>query len=183
MKQWNKEVLKLKNNHSWKAKPGYRIFIADKGAVRFDFPDNWVVIPDEDSIKFHDADPPDDNCRLAVSYVQLAPIDWSGLPLSQLVQTVVEGDERGITHQSEMHETKRSDLELAWTEISFIDPVEKRDARSRICLGRGSNIQPLITMDFWAEDAEKFAPVWNEVLRSLQLGMYVEDPTRGHILQ
>jgi hypothetical protein len=183
MKHWNKEVLKLQKSHSWKAKPGYRIFIADKGAVRFDFPDNWVVIPDDDSIKFHDADPPDDNCRLAVSYIRLAPIDWSGLPLSQLVQTVVEGDERGITHQSEMHETKRPDLELAWTEISFIDPVEKRDARSRICLGRGSNIQPLITMDFWAEDTEKFAPVWNEVLRSLQLGMYIEDPTRGHVLQ
>ena len=151
--------------------------------MRFDFPDNWVVIPDEDSIKFHDRNPPDDNCRLAVSYIRLAPIDWSGLPLSQLVQTVVEGDERGITHQGEMHETKRSDLELAWTEIYFIDPVEKREARSRICLGRGSNIQPLITLDYWAENAEKFTPVWNEVLRSLQLGMYVEDPTRGHILQ
>lgn len=183
MANWDKDVLKLKKNHTWKAKPGYRIFVADKGAVRFDFPDNWVVLPDDDSIKFHDKQPPDDDCRLAVSYMRLPPIDWSGLPLSQLVQSVVDGDERGVIAQGKMHDVKRPDLELAWTEVTFIDPVEKREARSRICLGRGSNIQPLITMDYWTTDADKFTPVWDEVLRSLQLGVYVQDPTRGLRLQ
>ncbi|HSF23972.1 MAG TPA: hypothetical protein VLE20_07080, partial [Blastocatellia bacterium] len=64
-------------------------------------------------------------------------------------------------------------------EMSFIDLLEQRDARSRICLGRGSNIQPLITMEFWEDDRTRFAPVWDDVLASLQLGVYVEDPTRG----
>jgi hypothetical protein len=180
MTKWEKEVLKLKKNHTWKSRPGHRIFVAGRGAVRFDFPQDWVVIPDADSIKLHDRQPPDDDCRLAVSYIHLPEIDWSGLPISELVRQVVEGDERGIIAQGEMHEVRRPDLELAWTEVTFIDPAEGREARSRICLARGSNIQPLITFDFWADDAARFAPVWDEVLRSLQLGMYIEDPTRGH---
>src|SRR4051812_47263730 len=38
MADWIKEELKLKKNHSWKAPPGYRIFVADQGAVRFNIP-------------------------------------------------------------------------------------------------------------------------------------------------
>ncbi|MBA3443192.1 MAG: hypothetical protein H0T92_25380 [Pyrinomonadaceae bacterium] len=182
MANWNKQTLKLKKNHTWTAKPGCRIFVADQGAVRFDIPQDWVVIPDSDSIKFHDRQPPDDDCTLAFSYMRLPPIDWSGLPLSQLVQQIVDGDTREITFQGKMHTAERPDLEIAWTEVVFIDPVEHRQARSRICLGRGSNIQPLITFDFWEEDAARCGQVWDDVLRSLELGMKIEDPTRGHTL-
>ena len=179
MPKWNKQTLKLKKNHTWTAKEGYRIFVADQGAVRFDIPQDWVVIPDPDSIKFHDRQPPDDDCTLAFSYMRLPPIDWSGLPLSQLVQQVVDGDTRGVTFQGKMHTVERPDLEIAWTEVIFIDPNERRQARSRILLGRGSNIQPLITFDFWEEDAARLGTVWDEVIRSLELGMKIEDPTRG----
>ncbi len=34
---------------------------------------------------------------------------------------------------------------------------------------------PFITMDYWPEDGAKFAPVWDEILRSLQLGNVVDD--------
>ena len=182
MAKWNKQTLKLKKNHTWTARPGYRIFVADQGAVRFDIPQDWVIIPDSDSIKFHDRQPPDDDCTLAFSYMRLPPIDWSGLPLSQLVQQIVDGDTRGITSQGEMHNLQRPDLEIAWTEVIFIDPTERRQARSRILLGRGSNIQPLITFDFWEEDASRLSSVWDEVLRSLELGMEIKDATRGHTL-
>ena len=182
MAKWNKQTLKLKKNHTWTARPGYRIFVADQGAVRFDIPQDWVIIPDSDSIKFHDRQPPDDDCALACSYMRLPPIDWSGLPLSQLVQQIVDGDTRGITSQGEMHNLQRPDLEIAWTEVIFIDPTERRQARSRILLGRGSNIQPLITFDFWEEDAARLSPVWDEVIRSLELGLEIKDPTRGHTL-
>lgn len=179
-KKWNKQVLKLKENHGWKAKPGYKIFVADRGAVRFDIPQDWVMTPESDSIKFHDRTPPDDDCLLQVSMIRLPPgIDWSTLPLPYLLQeAVIKDDPRGIISQGEIVQVQRPDLEMAWVETRFIDPVEKREACSRSCLARGSNIQPLITMDFWLDDTEKFTPVWDEVLRTLVLGDYIEDPTR-----
>ncbi len=178
--KWKKTVLRLAGNHGWKAKPGYKIFVADRGAVRFDYPADWVVIPGDDSIRFHDRKPPDDNVVLQLSVIHLPPItvDWSELPLERMLrEAVVEKDERGVLSKGEIVCVKRPDLELAWTEVVFFALNEKREARSRSCLARGSNIQPLITMDYWPEDAARFIPVWDEVLRSLQLGQYVKDPT------
>lgn len=177
--KWRKEVLKLRDDHTWRSKPGYRIFVADKGAVRFDIPEDWVVKPDSDSIKFHDREPPDDDCVLAASYMRLPPVDWSGLALAGLVETIVEGDERGVIGRGEMNTLRRGALDIAWTEIKFIDPTERREAFSRICLAREANIQSLITFDFWADDRERVEPVWAEVISSLELNLTITDPTRG----
>src|SRR5215475_10196695 len=183
MAKWKKHTLKLKNSHTWKAKPGYNIFVADKGAVRFDIPRDWLVDPQPDSFQFHDRQPPNDDCRLEMSYLRLPPgIDWSKLPLSQLLHQLTQDDPRKPFHVGEVQTIQRPDLELAWVEIAFIDPAEKREGRSRLCLARRANLQPCITMDFWPEHAERFCPVWDEVLRSLQLGVYVKDPTRGQVL-
>jgi hypothetical protein len=183
MPQWKKHPLTLKDDHTWKAKPGYRIFVADRGAVRFDIPEDWVLVPGKDSFSFHDRQPPKDDCRLEMSYLRLPPlVDWSKLPLSVLFEHLVDGDPRAPFHKSETYTVERPDLELVWVEIMFIDPAEKREARSRLCLARAMDIQPCITMDFWPEDAERVSPVWDEVLRSLQLGVYVKDPTRGKML-
>ena len=182
MAEWKKETLKLKPHHGWKGKPGYHLFVADRGAIRFNFPENWVVIPGEESINFHDKSPPDDDCRLSVSCMRLPPIDWTGLPLASLVQQVIDGDEREAKQTGPVVEEKRGDLELAWAEVSFRDQLEDRVAFSRICLGRESNVQCLITFDFWVDDAARAQPVWDEVLRSLELARYVEDPTVGDVV-
>ncbi|HEY9649388.1 MAG TPA: hypothetical protein V6C95_01910, partial [Coleofasciculaceae cyanobacterium] len=39
--QWLKQTLELKENHNWKSKPGTRIFVAGRGALRFDVPEDW----------------------------------------------------------------------------------------------------------------------------------------------
>ncbi len=182
MTDWIKDTYKLKKNHSWKAPPGFRIFVADRGAVRFNIPQDWVIDPDSDSTKCYDGEPPDDNCRLACSYLRLPPIDWSGLDLAELIRVATEGDERDLTLYGEVVRQRREDLELAWADYSFTDPVEKRGAYTRICIGRGSNIQTLITLDYWPEDAERLMPVWEEVTRSLQLGRYIADPTVGDVV-
>lgn len=179
MARWSRKTLKLKKNHGWSAKPGYNIFAADRGAVRFDFPKHWIVKPGDDgSIRFTDRQPPDDNCTLAVSVMYLPDLDWSGLPLSFLVEQIARQDRREVLGRGEMVEVRRPRLDAAWTELRFQDPHENRAARSRICLARWSNIQPLITFDFWEEDASRFTPVWDEVLKTLVLGDYVEDPTQ-----
>ena len=51
MAKWKKDKIKLRKNHTWQGKPGYKIFVADKGAVRFNYPQTWVVEPASDCIK------------------------------------------------------------------------------------------------------------------------------------
>lgn len=182
MARWKKQTLKLKPDHTWRAPSGYKICVLDRGAIRFNVPDKWIVTPDPDAIRFHDRQPPDDNCVLAVSFLRLPPVDWSGLPLSQFIPVALEGDKREIIAKGEIVEVRRGDLELAWIEIRFMDENERREAIGRLCVGRGANIQSLITFDFWPEDAARLEPVWDEVLRSLELGAYIKDPTHGKVV-
>lgn len=179
MAKWDKRTLKLPEKHGWKARPGYKIFVADRGAVRFDFPEDWVVIPGDDSIKFHDKQPPDDDCTLAMSVMRLPPGDWSGLKLAFLVEKLVEKDSRGATLRGQVHDVHRTDLDLAWAEVEFIDPNEKRPARSRTCLARASNVQPLITFDFWEDQAPVLGKIWDEILRTLRVAEPILDPRLG----
>lgn len=150
-----------------------------RGAVRFDFPQGWIMKPGTPSFKFYDGAPPDDDIRLEVSYNQLPPVDWSELPLSDLLESVVTDDHRRLVALGGIKRVRRDNLRLVWRETSFTDPVEKREARSRICIGIGTGVQCLITMEYWPEDAGRATPVWDEALRTLQLEHYVDDPTRG----
>ena len=164
---------KLRDDHTWSARPGCKIFVADRGALRFDYPQTWVVIPGENSINFHDRPPPDDDVHLEVSIMRLPPADWSGLPLRNLIPAAISGDHRDI----------RSRGEIAWVESVFIDKQEKeRAAHTRLCLARSGNIQTIITMEFWPEDVERAAAAWDTVLETLELGMQIDDPTLGHVL-
>lgn len=177
--EWIKETLELKPDHGWKSKPGYKIFVAGRGAVRFDVPQNWHFEPDEKSFRFHDALPPKDDARLEVSYNQLPESDWSLFPLQHTLKKVVENDTRNPIDRGEIITLKRQTARIVWTEIKFIDPTEDREAFSRICIGLGSNVQCLITFEYWADQAEKMTPVWDEVMRSLTLGLYIRDPRTG----
>lgn len=179
MARWRKQKKKLRADHRWSARPGCRIFVADGGAVRFDFPADWIVIPDADSIKLHDKPPPDDDCVLAVSYLRLPPVDWSGLPLTDLVESATRGDERPIATWGAITELRRGDLEIAWREMRFVDPRERRDACSRLCIARWGGIQALLTVEFWAADAARCGAVWDLVLETLVLDDRIRDPTRG----
>ncbi len=179
MKRRGHESLKLKRGHHWRARPGHRIFVADRGAVRFDFPDTWVIKMNERTVCLYDREPPDDDCRLEVSYTRLPPIDWSGLPVERLLETAVEGDARRPERRGKTYSVRRHGLRVAWTELNFTDPLEGRAARSRVLVGLGNNVQCLITLDFWETDAARVAPAWDEVVRTLELGVHIEDPTTG----
>jgi len=180
MAHWERRRLRLDDDHAWKARPGYNIFVADRGAVKLEFPEDWVVIPGDDSIRFHDRQPPDDDCTMQLSVFHLPPqVDWSGLSLSMLVGELIRKDSRGVLERGEVVEVKRPGVDLAWAEVRFLDPTEGRVAYSRTCLARSGTIQPLITFDFWADDAPRCIPVWEAVLDSLQLGLVIDDPTRG----
>ena len=176
------DELRLRSRHGWRARSGCKIFVADRGAVRFDYPQDWVVSPDDDSVKLYDKEPPDDDSRLAVSYVRLLPIDWSGLPVAALVEAGMGGDKRPIDTWGPIREARRGDLELAWREMSYLDSAEKREARSRMCIARRSTLQCLITFDFWAADLDECGAAWETVLETLELGEFVADPRRGPVV-
>ena len=183
MADWLKEELTLQEDHTWRAKPGCKIFVADRGALRLDYPEDWVVIPGENSINFHDRQPPDDDIHMEVSIMRLPPIDWSALPLRDLIPAAIQGDARDIRWRGEIQEQRNGDVEIAWLESMFIDrQQDDREARTRLCLARSGTIQPIITMEYWPEDAARATKAWDDALGSLELGMYIEDPTKGYTL-
>jgi hypothetical protein len=171
----------LRRDHTWRARPGCRIFVADRGALRFDYPDTWVVQPDATSVSFFDRDPPDDECRLTVSIQQLPPVDWSSLAVASLLTAVVPGGV-GEGAPGPVHVTQRGDLELAWRDLRSMDDASARQACSRTCLARGGEVQALLTFDFWVDDLERCDRVWRVVLDTLELGRTVADPTRGPLV-
>lgn len=177
--QWLKENLELKEDHNWKSKPGTRIFVAGRGALRFDVPHDWHFEPDTKSFRFLDKKPPHDDCRLEASFNLLPPGNWADLPLVPLLKQVVRDDERNVVEQGEIIQLKRQTARIVWTQIKFIDSQENREAYSRTCIGVGSGVQCLITFDYWADDVDRLLPVWDTVMESLVLGLYIRDPQTG----
>ena len=177
--KWLKETLELSENHNWSSKDGYSVFVAGRGAVRFDVPSGWKMDIDEKSVKFTDGDPPDDNCRLEMSYNHIPRKDFRDFPLKGILKKIMREDERDVTEVGPVTKLPRQTANIVWGEIKFIDSEENRDAYSRICVGIGSGIQCLVTFDYWADDAETMIPVWDVVLESLVLGLYISDPRTG----
>lgn len=177
--KWLKETLELSDNHRWTSKEGYSVFVAGRGAVRLDVPKAWKFEPGEESFKFTDQDPPDDNCRLEVSYNHIPNADWRDFPLKGMVKKIMREDSRDVIELGDVVKLSRQTAHIVWGELKFLDSNENRDAYSRICVGIGSGIQCLITFDYWADDAERMIPVWDVVLESLTLGLYIRDPRTG----
>jgi hypothetical protein len=180
--KWIKETLDLKPNHHWQASPGYKLFVAGRGAMRFEVPQDWFFEPDTKSFRFLDRKPPDDDCRLEASFNLLPPADWRQFPLAEALAKIVDEDERHVLSKGEIITLDRQTANIVWTEFKFLDSEENREAYARICVGLGSNVQCLITFDYWVDDADRLTPVWDTVLRSLILGLYVSDPTTGAAL-
>lgn len=178
MAQWHEEVYKLPDDLHWEVREGYKTFVADRGAVRFDIPGDWIMTPGESSIKFQDRESPDDTCTLEMSIFRLPPgPNWDDLPLLHLLSDAVEGDDHleVLSRRKPVYQ-RRGDMEIAWLETRYVEPLEHREARSRNCLARRGLIQPFFTFAFWPEDARRVLPAWDELIRSLRLGEYVAFP-------
>jgi hypothetical protein len=168
----DERVGKLQN---YNPKPGNKVFIGNRGEVRFDIPEEWVINIGDDSIRFNDKEPPDDNAILQLSVHYLPPgIDFSGLPIRSMIESLNAEDRDTEEHKAlsrgPVTEIRRGALEIAWCESRVFHFKENREAISRLALARCNGIQPLITMDFWPEDHKQFDPIWTEVLRSLHVG-------------
>jgi len=173
--------LKLKDNHTWKSKPGYSICVLDRGLVRFDYPNSWLVEPGEGAVYLHDRPASIESCDLGVSLFRLPPEAIATLSLDEMLLGSLD-KEREAYQQSDIRRIDRGDLEVVWLEQRYIEATQKRDARLRVAIARGA-VLCLITMNYWSSRASGLERVWDEVLRTLVLGMHVEDPTKGPVLQ
>lgn len=180
--KFSRTDLPLRRDHLWTATPGFRIAALDRGAIRFEFPQDWFCIPDDDSVKFYDREPPADSCRLAASRQQL-PDPANRMSLDDLVTSAARGDSRGLQQTAEVVHVRRQAMELAWVEFQFTDLEVKHEARSRFCFARGSGLYALVTLEFWQEDCEKVIPIWDHVMNTLTLGEFILDPQSGARLQ
>lgn len=174
--------MRLKDNHTWQAPPGHKIVVIDRGVASFHIPDSWVVT-DMKPFTLRDKPVPDDNAGLQVTTFNLPPgVDWTGLPLAPLLDQATKDSNQEVLARTEIVTYPRDDIELVWLEDRFLDPGENREAYSRHAAGRGFDVQILITFSFWVVDAAWCLPVWDEVLRSLQLGRKIDDPLKGPTL-
>ncbi|NJM58522.1 MAG: hypothetical protein HC857_15390 [Synechococcales cyanobacterium RU_4_20] len=120
---------------------------------------------------------------MEVSYNLLPPeADFRDFPLAAILKKALKEDSREVLEISDIFKLKRQTARIVWGELKVIDEVEKRAAYSRTCVGLGSGVQCLITFDYWVEDAEKMISVWDIVLESLVLGLYIPDPRTGFAL-
>lgn len=182
MAKWKRRTYKMPQDHEWKAAPGNKIFVADRGAMQFEYPKDWILsFGESGSVRFFDREEADADIRLEVSLIYVPPIDWNGLSLARLLEDVALSDDpRGLTERGRFHEMRRANLEATWLEVGFTDAEEHRKAHSRICLARGPAAYSFITMDFWA-DADLAAlarKVWNTVLDTLKLDGRNQDRLR-----
>jgi hypothetical protein len=176
----------LPENHGWRSQPGYLIFVANRGDVRFDYPENWSIDPSP-PITFRDREPPADTCRLRLFiYNPTRKRQGQEPPIQQVLEDLVDiareedkDDDPGYSiGRGEIVVAEREDLDLAWRQARFFNPYKDREMLRRTCAARANGVLPLIIFDFPASELSLFDPIWNEILRSLQVGLVIEDPQR-----
>jgi hypothetical protein len=175
------EKYKLKINHTWKSKPGYSICVLDRGLVRFDYPSNWIVESQDGAVFLHDREPSIESCDLGVSLFRISAEEIAGVSMDEMLVNSLDSD-RQPYQQSEIRRVQKGDVEIAWLEQRYIESGQKRDARFRVALARGP-VLCLISMNYWSDRASGLERVWEEVLRTLVLGMHVDDPRAGPVVQ
>lgn len=174
------EKFKLKDNHSWKSKPGYSICVLDRGVVRFDYPSNWILETQEGAVLLHDREPSIESCDLGVSIFRMPGEVIAELSMEEMLLSSL-GTRREPYEQSEVRHVQRGDLEIVWLEQRYVDDGQKRDARFRVALARGP-VLCLISMNYWTDRAAGLERVWEEVLRTLVLGIEISDPAAGPVV-
>jgi len=172
--RWKKSTIPLSPGHKWQCKPGNQLFLADRGAVSFEFPQGWVIRHNQvDTITLHDRPPPDDSARVSLTIFRLPPVagGWSQLPLDQMLKSKPpkDDDDRG---EMVVHDVARPGLEIVWGEKQpHPDPENGKLIRCRHIVARARGIQALISFDVYVDADARFAAAWDDLLQTLQLGI------------
>jgi hypothetical protein len=171
-------AIQLEPGHSWKAAPGCRILIVDGGAVRFDYPAEWVVRPTPKYVFVIDRYPPDDRCLLAVSWRRI-PIRALGVSTAVLLDRLAPPETRPADCRGQTLRLYRPPLEVAWTETRFVEPIYGSDVCTRICVARADCTQAIFLLDYRPGTEAMVDVVWKTLLDTLVIGDYIDDIGTG----
>ena len=173
--KWRKSVHKMRHDWGLKAKPGWKIFIANRGQLRFDIPGDWVIGHEENAIRFTDKEPPDDDCAMRLTVWSFPRgVDWSDLPLEKLL---LDGKRDKLEQYGLPVARRCPGGELLWAEFRWNDDTqENRPAVTRQCVARGPDGTALLTMDLWRDDYDRFAPIWENVVGTIQFELKINAP-------
>ncbi len=148
-------------------------------------PRAWTVHRTEHgSVRATDKPSPDDECSLEVTVYHLPNIAEEIPPVADLLTQATPAEDDLHHERVERRpivETARGDIRLAMLETRFRE--NGRDATSYTQIAMAGEIACLITYAFWDDDHTEATRVWRDVQDSLVLGWYVEDPTRGPVVQ
>ena len=183
--QFTRREVKLADNHGWHDTPGYKICVMGRGDIRFEYPEAWVVVPTESSLKIHDKPYPNDNMVLEVSVLKMPPVDWSRAPsLEQLISDNMQ--KQGVLLMpSQVHRMEIPGLQLVWAERDDVDkdtgePVVWRQAH---CIPGGHYVGPglvgVITFGFWKRIYEEGDANFNHIVSTIVMGEKIADPSVG----
>jgi hypothetical protein len=171
-------VTELSANHVWKAAPGCRILVIDGGAVRFDIPRDWVILPRANTVLLFDQSPPDTRYSLGLSWHR-TPLDMISVPLPYLLSEGVLTEMRRVLERSEIQRIERPPLQLAWIQLRVFDESDQLESCTRMCVARSGCTQAVILLEFRPEDEIPVFSVWQTLLSTLAVGDYIADPTTG----
>jgi hypothetical protein len=176
---WTSIQSKIPSTSEWKCAPGYKIFVGNKGTVRVDVPVDWIVLPGEHTVRFLDREPPHDRCSIQITTNELPEgVDWSSLPHKKLLERIAfaEQGDRKLVKKGKIQDAGRAGIAILWTETKVLDLNQRREAASRLAIGRAGGTQVFLMLDFWPEDRARLDPIWNEALHTMQIGVLVDDP-------
>jgi len=171
-------AIELQSGNTWKAAPGCRILLIDGGAVRFDYPAEWVVRPTTKYVFVIDRHPPDDRCLLAVSWRRI-PIRALSISTAALLDRLAPLETRPSDHRGDTLQVLRPPLEAAWTETRFIEPIYGNDVCTRMCVARADCTQAVLLLDYREGNEMVIDAAWKTLLGTLVIGEYIEDIRTG----
>jgi hypothetical protein len=171
-------AIPLQSGHEWKAAPGCRILLIDNGAVRFDFPRDWVVRSTPKYVFVIDRYPPDDRCLLAVSWRRI-PARALTVSAASLLDKLAPPETRPEDHRGKTVRVFRPPLEVAWTETRFIEPLYGSEVCTRMCVARAECTQTVLLLDYRAGSESVVDAFWKTLLDTLVVGEYIEDFRTG----
>ena len=190
LSDWRGERIPLPPNHGWRTtNPKNSLFVADRGAVQFEFPREWIIIPSsKGAIMIQDKPYPEENMRFIVGVGQLmtgddvplrrigVSVDW-GLPIDEAFMASAVKPDKDLLEAGKVRIASGPKFEAAWRQVAFMDKEENRKLISRTCIARANSTCGVITLDFWPEYASQANRVWRLMMATLKIGEYIEDPT------
>ncbi len=144
----------------------YRTCAVARGAVRFAFPDGWIVRGTGASVVVTNAPPPDDTEAIEVSVLELPPDLGADLTLEQMVRQASARHSAGSP--PETHSVRRDGVEIVWTEKISRDGERAVVVRQAWC--RGSGVHAVVCYGFPEGASTGQEQRWAHLLDSLVLG-------------